>query len=182
VTLSRLLDRPHTQYATPETRLMCSLATMFNLIRSLDSDSPRPYFARSRTVASLSPQLAHILARFPPPSEGCKIQAHVAHGAAIEPRSDSCFAQRMPHVVLGVRGGAMVADPHGSAAQRWVDDVVRAIDEAGLALRPGYPPYMRPDECDAEAVFGVEALAWLRAVKSRCDERNVLSSGHPWLL
>ncbi|KAB5531351.1 putative oxidoreductase [Coniochaeta sp. 2T2.1] len=149
------------------------------------NSTPQPYHYLSRNVTNLSPELAAILTAHPPPLDFCTIVIHNAHGAAIKPNPESCFANRVPHIVLGVGGGLKPgispSNPDKQTVVQWADGVGAAITDAGLAHDMGYMNFTPPEECDTDKFYGVKAAEALRALKKKYDGGNLFALAYPSL-
>jgi len=148
---------------------------------------PQPFHMRSRNVASISRELGDILAANPPPLAHCSIIIHTAHGACVTPNTDACFANRTPHVVLGISGalapGASASGPEMGTVTRWADTVAGCISERRLAQERLYSSFTGPAErVDTTAFFGKYTTERLRQLKRKYDGANLFACAYPDLL
>ncbi|KAF7534063.1 hypothetical protein G7Z17_g13423 [Cylindrodendrum hubeiense] len=142
-----------------------------------------PYHFRTRTVKGITPELVQIFLETEGTIGPSHIISHHAHGAAIKPSPESCFVNRMPHIVLGF--GAAPPPPHGprspemDAARAYSNDLATKIKERGMALDSAYMNFSPPEECDTELFYGKETMERLKALKRRYDGANIFFKAYP---
>lgn len=144
---------------------------------------PSLFRFRSRTVDQFSPGLAEVFIQNKPPAGASHIIIHNCHGEALKENTKSVFANRSPHLVMGIGGLTPRGTPLDSTdmklAIEWANAIANEITKQGLASSKGYGNFTLDADMDTVRFFGQEATGRLQAVKRKYDPENFFFRGYP---
>ncbi|KAH8891518.1 FAD-binding domain-containing protein [Thozetella sp. PMI_491] len=172
-----------THSQTKSSLLIRHLATPYQFLDtsgSIGSTRRLNFYYCTLCAPGYSAELGRILARYPFPTPASSFVIHVAHGRGAKEDVTSAFANRKPHILLGI-GAICLAEDSELTKQiaEWPKMVYNDIVNAGLATDWKYRNFNPPEPGEGHMYFGKDGAERMQRLIHRLDPAGLQSRSAP---